>query len=149
MDDEDRTPDLPTGEAWRIGLGARYAWSAQLAFNLAYELLWMGDLDMGFNRGPLAGRVEGTYDDAAIHSGSAPIAAKKGAEQSPIQPSCRPNQTIAAFSRSAAWRRLAIEVAKVRRMFCAAVRPKAAPGVTARWASSIRKRARPFESIPR
>jgi len=30
MDDEDRTPDLPTGEAWRIGLGARYDWSAQL-----------------------------------------------------------------------------------------------------------------------
>jgi len=27
----------------------------------------MGDLDMGLNRGPLAGRVEGTYDDAAIH----------------------------------------------------------------------------------
>ena len=67
MDDEDRTPDLPSGEAWRFGLGARYAWSPQLAFNLAYELLWMGDLDMSLNRGPLAGRVEGSYDDAAIH----------------------------------------------------------------------------------
>jgi len=67
MDDEDRTPDLPSGEAWRFGLGARYDWSQQLAFNLAYELLWMGDLDMSLNRGPLAGRVEGSYDDAAIH----------------------------------------------------------------------------------
>jgi long-chain fatty acid transport protein len=67
VDDEDRTPDLPTGAAWRFGLGARYDWSQQLAFNLAYELMWMGDLDMSLNRGPLAGRVEGSYDEAAIH----------------------------------------------------------------------------------
>jgi long-chain fatty acid transport protein len=67
VDDADRTPDLPTGEAWRFGVGARYDWSAQLAFNLAYELLWMGDLDMGLNRGPLAGTVSGQYEEAAIH----------------------------------------------------------------------------------
>jgi long-subunit fatty acid transport protein len=28
VDDKDRTPDLPTGESWRFGLGARYDWSA-------------------------------------------------------------------------------------------------------------------------
>ncbi len=67
VDDKDRTPDLPVGEAWRFGLGARYDWSQQLAFGLAYELMWMGNLDMGLNRGPLAGREEGYYDDAAIH----------------------------------------------------------------------------------
>jgi len=67
VDDKDRTPDLPLGEQWRFGLGARYDWSQQLAFGLAYELLWGGDLDMGLDRGPLAGRVEGSYDDAAIH----------------------------------------------------------------------------------
>jgi long-chain fatty acid transport protein len=67
VDDEDRTPDLPSGAAWRFGLGARYDWSQQLALGLSYELLWMGDLDMSLNRGPLAGRVEGSYDDAAIH----------------------------------------------------------------------------------
>jgi long-chain fatty acid transport protein len=67
VDDEDRTPDLPIGEAWRFGLGSRYDWSQRLAFGLAYELLWMGDLDMELNRGPLAGRVSGAYDDAAIH----------------------------------------------------------------------------------
>jgi len=67
VDDKDRTPDLPLGEQWRFGLGARYDWSQQLAFGLAYELLWGGDLDMGLDRGPLAGRVKGSYDDAAIH----------------------------------------------------------------------------------
>ena len=46
MDDEDRTPDLPLGESWRFGLGARYDWSKNLAFGLGYTLLWSGDLDM-------------------------------------------------------------------------------------------------------
>ena len=31
VDDKDRTPDLPLGEAWRFGLGARYDWSKKLA----------------------------------------------------------------------------------------------------------------------
>jgi long-subunit fatty acid transport protein len=35
VDDEDRTPDLPTGEAWCFGLGTRHNWSAQLEFNTA------------------------------------------------------------------------------------------------------------------
>ena len=38
-----------------------------MAIGLAYELLWMGDLDMELNRGPLAGRVSGQYEDSAIH----------------------------------------------------------------------------------
>ena len=67
MDDKDRTPDLPVGEAWRFGLGAQYAWSQNLTLSAAYELLWMGDLDMDVNRGPLAGRVSGEYEDAAMH----------------------------------------------------------------------------------
>lgn len=67
MADKDRTPDIPLGEQLRFGLGARYDWSQQLAFGLAYELLWGGNLDMSLNRGPLAGRVEGSYEDAAIH----------------------------------------------------------------------------------
>jgi long-subunit fatty acid transport protein len=50
-----------------LGLGTRYDWSQQLALGPAYELMWMGDLDMGLNRGPLAGSVSGQYDDADIH----------------------------------------------------------------------------------
>ena len=66
VDDEDRTPDLPLGEAWRFGLGARYDWSKKLAFGLGYTLLWSGDLDMDVNRGPLAGRVSGTYENTSM-----------------------------------------------------------------------------------
>jgi long-chain fatty acid transport protein len=67
MDDEDRTPDLPLGEAWRFGLGARYDWSKNLAFGMGYTFLWSGDLDMDVNRGPLAGRVSGTYKNTSMN----------------------------------------------------------------------------------
>jgi len=67
VDDEDRTPDLPLGEQWRLGLGTRYDWSSDLTVSAAYTLAWAGDLDMDVNRGPLAGRVSGTYENAALH----------------------------------------------------------------------------------
>ena len=67
MDDEDRTPDLPLGEAWRFGLGARYDWSQDMALGLAYEFLWGGDLDMDVDRGVLAGNVSGTYENTSMH----------------------------------------------------------------------------------
>ena len=66
MDDEDRTPDLPLGESWRFGLGARYDWSKNLAFALGYTLLWSGDLDMELTGEPLAGRASGTYEDVSM-----------------------------------------------------------------------------------
>ena len=33
-----------------------------LALGVGYTFLWSGDLDMDVNRGPLAGRVSGTYE---------------------------------------------------------------------------------------
>jgi long-chain fatty acid transport protein len=66
VDDDDRTPDLPLGEQWRFGLGASYDWSEKLALGLGYTFLWGGDLDMDVNRGPLAGRVSGTYDNVSM-----------------------------------------------------------------------------------
>ncbi len=67
VDDKDRTPDLPLGEAWRFGLGARYDWSKKLALGVGYTFLWSGDLDMDVNRGPLAGKVSGTYENASMN----------------------------------------------------------------------------------
>ena len=67
VDDEDRTPDLPMGEAWRFGLGARYDWSKKLALGVGYTFLWSEDLDMDVNRGPLAGKVSGTYENASMN----------------------------------------------------------------------------------
>jgi len=46
VDDDNRTPDLPLGEAWRFGLGARYDWSKKLALGVGYTFLWGGELDM-------------------------------------------------------------------------------------------------------
>ena len=67
VDEKDMTPDLVSGEQWRFGLGAQYAWSEDLTLGCAYALVWTGDLDMEVNRGPLAGRVSGTYEDTAMH----------------------------------------------------------------------------------
>jgi len=67
VDEEDLTPDLPTGASWRFGVGGQYAWSKELTVNCAYDLIWMGDLSMDVNRGPLAGRVAGEYESMAIH----------------------------------------------------------------------------------
>jgi long-chain fatty acid transport protein len=67
VEDKDRTPDLPLGEAWRFGTGAQYKWKKNLDLSLAYELLWAGDLPMDVERGPLAGRVSGEYDSVYMH----------------------------------------------------------------------------------
>ncbi|MBC2735903.1 MAG: transporter [Desulfobacteraceae bacterium] len=67
MDEDDVTPALPTSDSWRFGLGTRYDWSKDVTLSGAYELVWMGDIDMTVNRGPLAGQVSGTYEDTSIH----------------------------------------------------------------------------------
>lgn len=67
MDEEDITPAIPAGDTWRFALGALYDWSKNLTLSGSYELVWTGDLDMDVERGPLAGRVSGTYESMAIH----------------------------------------------------------------------------------
>lgn len=67
LDEEDVTPSMPVGESSRFALGSRYDWSRDLTLGAAYELAWSGDLDMDVERGPLAGRVSGTYESMAIH----------------------------------------------------------------------------------
>jgi len=68
LDDKDVTPALPVGETWRFGFGALYEWSANLTLGASYVLAWGGDLDMDVERGPLAGRVSGTYENTAIQA---------------------------------------------------------------------------------
>lgn len=67
VDDEDRTVTLPIGEAYRFGLGAKYDWTRAVALGLAYELVWVGDLPVDQERGPLAGKVSGDYEDVSMH----------------------------------------------------------------------------------
>ncbi len=67
VDDENRGPALPVGETWRFGLGGRYRHSPSVTLGGAYELAWSGSLPMDVNRGAVAGRVSGEYEDTAIH----------------------------------------------------------------------------------
>lgn len=67
VEDADRTPTLPLGESWRLGVGARRRLSEKLDLGLAYTFLWGGTLAVDQERGPLAGRIAGAYSDAAMH----------------------------------------------------------------------------------
>jgi long-chain fatty acid transport protein len=67
MDDEDVVPGLPVSDTWRFALGTLYEWSENLKLSAAYALAWSGDIDMDVERGPLAGRVSGTYENASLH----------------------------------------------------------------------------------
>jgi long-chain fatty acid transport protein len=67
LDDANRTPSLPLGAAWRFGVGGRRAMSEKLDLAIAYELAWGGTLPIDQERGPLAGRLAGSYNDTAMH----------------------------------------------------------------------------------
>ena len=67
LDEDQISPMLPVGEQWRFGLGTLYNWNEKTKLGAAYELIWGGDLDMDVERGPLAGRVSGTYENVAVH----------------------------------------------------------------------------------
>jgi len=55
---------LPMGETWRMALGSQYAITPNLTCGLSYEFMWNGDMSVNQNRGPLAGKVSGEYNDA-------------------------------------------------------------------------------------
>jgi long-chain fatty acid transport protein len=61
VSDQDRTPSLPLGASWRIAAGVQHPVSDSVELGAAYEFLWCGDLPMDQQRGPLSGRLEGTY----------------------------------------------------------------------------------------
>ncbi len=67
VEDANRTADLPMGEAYRFGVGGVRELKGGLELALAYELTWVGDLALDQYRGPLSGRVAGTYESAALH----------------------------------------------------------------------------------
>lgn len=67
LDDADRTPTLPTGAAWRFGVGGRRPVSDRLDLGMAYTLLLGGGLPVDQQRGPLSGRLAGSYEDTSMH----------------------------------------------------------------------------------
>lgn len=65
--DANRSVTLPLGQQWRFGLGAIWQVKPKVALGVAWDLVWMGDLSVDQYRGPLAGRVAGTYEGAFIN----------------------------------------------------------------------------------
>jgi long-chain fatty acid transport protein len=61
---EHRTVTLPTGRAWRFGLGAQWKVTRDVQLSLSYGFLWSGDLqvDQGSDAS-LSGQVAGTYEN--------------------------------------------------------------------------------------
>lgn len=55
-----RSLSLAVGDAWRFGVGARWA-LANWTLGLSYEFLWGGSPSVHVSRGPLAGTVSGSY----------------------------------------------------------------------------------------
>ena len=66
VSDDKRTVTVPMGQAWRFGLGAQYAFSQALSLGAAYEIAWGGDMSVNQDRGPLAGRVAGDYNNTSF-----------------------------------------------------------------------------------
>ena len=64
---EKRTVTVPMGEAWRFALGAEYAFTPTLSMGAAYEFIWTGNMPVDQERGPLAGRVSGEYENMNIN----------------------------------------------------------------------------------
>ena len=64
----DMTATTPMGEAYRFGIGTEYNWNQNLSFGFAYELIWMGTLNLYQSRGPLSGTVAGEFSNSYIHA---------------------------------------------------------------------------------
>jgi len=65
--DADRSVTLPMGQAWRYAAGAQRRFSERFELGFGYSLQSLGDMSVDVSRGPLAGRVAGAYQGAAVH----------------------------------------------------------------------------------
>jgi long-chain fatty acid transport protein len=65
--DEDRTLSLPVGSTYKFGLGAQWQVRPTIALGFSYEFVYLGDLSISQNRGPLAGQVSGEFPNVTMH----------------------------------------------------------------------------------
>jgi len=66
VSDSNRSIILPLGSFWTFGLGAVNKVRDGFEVNYAYSLKWSGDVSIDQERGPLAGRVAGDYENASV-----------------------------------------------------------------------------------
>ena len=68
MKSANMTASTPMGDSYRFGIGTEYNWNEHLSLGFAYELVWMGTLNLYQSRGPLAGTVAGEFSNSYIHA---------------------------------------------------------------------------------
>jgi len=66
VSDSNRSPILPLDAIWTFGLGAVNKVRDGFEVSYAYSLKWSGNVSVDQERGPLAGRVAGDYENVAI-----------------------------------------------------------------------------------
>jgi long-chain fatty acid transport protein len=62
-----RSIALPTGAAYKFGMGADWLMNQNIKLGFSYELAYMGNMSISQNRGPLAGQVTGEFKDTMMH----------------------------------------------------------------------------------
>jgi long-chain fatty acid transport protein len=67
VDNDKRTVTVPMGQIWGFGLGAQYAISPNVTLGAVYEFAWLGDMPVDQQRGPLAGRVAGGFNNSSFN----------------------------------------------------------------------------------
>ncbi len=67
VEDADRSLSLPVGETWRLATGAQRRLSESFELGFGYTFQSLGSMPADVERGPLAGRVAGAYENAAVH----------------------------------------------------------------------------------
>ena len=65
--DVDRTLSLPVGSTYKFGLGTQWQVKPKIALGFSYEFVYLGDLSVSQNRGPLVGQVSGEFSNVTMH----------------------------------------------------------------------------------
>lgn len=63
VDDANRSPTLPMGQAYRFGLGTAWQASKSVTLDFAYEFMWVGDMSVN-QTSAYRGNVVGSYNNA-------------------------------------------------------------------------------------
>jgi long-chain fatty acid transport protein len=67
VSDANRSIALPLAASYKYGIGANWLKSPNVKLGFSYELVYLGDMPINNNRGPLAGQVTGEYKDVMMH----------------------------------------------------------------------------------
>jgi len=75
-----RTVNLPVGDQYRFGVGVQYAWSKKIKLGFAEEFMYMGEMPVYQNAGPVRGTVAGQFTNSFINFFSLNLTYKFGIE---------------------------------------------------------------------